>query len=211
MSLAERLAQSGRPDRMAEVRTRVQASLVESLGPKLYDLSLTENELRELVHQHLRELLDEEEITLSVQEKAQVIQQIGDSILGLGPLEPYVRDPAPPGGARCNRNHPATGARWPMPHRAQVLGRAVRCQRPDLLRHGDPTGRRARGGVCPRPAEHPGLRGYGSRKDHDAERVVVLPPRRRADPDDRGCGGASAPAAPCGSARVPASEHRGPG
>src|SRR5919108_4462533 len=93
MSLAERLAQSGRPDRMAEVRTRVQASLVESLGPKLYDLSLTENELRELVHQHLRELLDEEEITLSVQEKAQVIQQIGDSILGLGPLEPYVRDP----------------------------------------------------------------------------------------------------------------------
>jgi pilus assembly protein CpaF len=78
---------------MAEVRARVQGSLVESLGPKLYDLSLTEGELRELVHQQLRELLDEEEITLSVQEKAQVIQQIGDGILGLGPLEPYVRDP----------------------------------------------------------------------------------------------------------------------
>jgi pilus assembly protein CpaF len=71
----------------------VQAALIESLGPKLYDLSLTEAELRELVHQQLRELLDEEEITLSVQEKAQVIQQIGDGILGLGPLEPYVRDP----------------------------------------------------------------------------------------------------------------------
>jgi pilus assembly protein CpaF len=93
MSLAERLAQSGQPDRIAAVRSKVQGALVESLGPKLYDLSLTEPELRELVHQHLRELLDEEEITLSVQEKAQVIQQIGDGILGLGPLEPYVRDP----------------------------------------------------------------------------------------------------------------------
>ena len=93
MSLAERLAQSGQSDRLVGVRSRVQAALIESLGPKLYDLSLTEAELRELVHQQLRELLDEEEITLSVQEKAQVIQQIGDGILGLGPLEPYVRDP----------------------------------------------------------------------------------------------------------------------
>jgi pilus assembly protein CpaF len=92
MSLAERLAQSGQPDRIAAVRSRVQGALVEALGPKLYDMSLTEAELRELVHQQLRELLDEEEITLSVQEKARVIQQIGDGILGLGPLEPYVRD-----------------------------------------------------------------------------------------------------------------------
>src|SRR5919108_965299 len=91
-SLAERLAQAGRPDRLAEVRGRVQAQMVDALGPKLYDTSMTEAELRELVHQRLRELLDEEETTLSVQEKAQVIQQIGDSILGLGPLEPYVRD-----------------------------------------------------------------------------------------------------------------------
>jgi pilus assembly protein CpaF len=66
--------------------------MVDALGPKLYDMGMTEAELRELVHQRLRELLDEEEITLSVQEKAQIIQQIGDSILGLGPLEPFVRD-----------------------------------------------------------------------------------------------------------------------
>jgi pilus assembly protein CpaF len=91
-SLAERLAQAGRPDRLAEVRTRVQAQMVDALGPKLYDTTVTESELQELVHQRLRELLDEEETTLSVQEKAHVIQQIGDSILGLGPLEPYVRD-----------------------------------------------------------------------------------------------------------------------
>ena len=93
MSLAERLAQSGRSDKLTDVRGRVQGQLIEGLGPKLYDTGLTETELRELVHQRLRELLDEEDITLSIQEKAELIQQIGDGILGLGPLEAFVRDP----------------------------------------------------------------------------------------------------------------------
>ena len=37
--------------------------------------------------------LGEEQVPLSIQEKAHIIQQIGDNILGLGPLEPFVRDP----------------------------------------------------------------------------------------------------------------------
>jgi pilus assembly protein CpaF len=45
------------------------------------------------VHQRLRELLDEEEGPLSAQEKLLIVRQIGDSVLGLGPLEPFVRDP----------------------------------------------------------------------------------------------------------------------
>jgi pilus assembly protein CpaF len=93
MSLAERLARSERPDRMTEVRTRLQTRLVETLGPRLYDATLSDREVQELVHAKVRELLDREEILLSGQEKAQIIQQIGDSILGLGPLEPFIRDP----------------------------------------------------------------------------------------------------------------------
>jgi pilus assembly protein CpaF len=93
VSLAERLAKSERPDRLTEVRARVQTALVDGLGPKLYDVSLSEKELQTLVHARLRELLDAEQTPLSVQEKAQIVQQIGDSILGLGPLEPFIRDP----------------------------------------------------------------------------------------------------------------------
>ena len=63
------------------------------LGPRLYDSTLSDNELEGLVHQRLRELLDEEEGPLSAQEKLLIVRQIGDSVLGLGPLEPYVRDP----------------------------------------------------------------------------------------------------------------------
>ncbi len=92
MSLAERLSRIERPDRTAEVRNRVQGKLVESLGPKLYDATLSDQDLQELVHGRLRELLDEEQVPLSAQEKALIIQQIGDNILGLGPIEPFIRD-----------------------------------------------------------------------------------------------------------------------
>ena len=93
MSLADRLAKSQQKDRMSEVRVKVQERLVEVLGPRLYDSTLSDNELEGLVHQRLRELLDEEEGPLSAQEKLLIVRQIGDSVLGLGPLEPYVRDP----------------------------------------------------------------------------------------------------------------------
>jgi pilus assembly protein CpaF len=93
MSLAERLSREERPDRSVEVRDRVQERLVEVLGARLYDDAMSDVDLRRLVDTRLRELLGEEQVPLSIQEKAHIIQQIGDNILGLGPLEPFVRDP----------------------------------------------------------------------------------------------------------------------
>jgi pilus assembly protein CpaF len=93
MSLADRLAKAQQKDRIAEIRIHVQERLVEVLGPRLYDASMSDTELEGLVHQRLRELLDEEEPGLSAQEKLLIVRQIGDSVLGLGPLEPFIRDP----------------------------------------------------------------------------------------------------------------------
>jgi pilus assembly protein CpaF len=93
MSLADRLAKAQQKDRISEIRTHVQERLVEVLGPRLYDASMSDTELEGLVHQRLRELLDDEEPGLSAQEKLLIVRQIGDSVLGLGPLEPFIRDP----------------------------------------------------------------------------------------------------------------------
>ena len=57
MSLAERIAKSERPDRLTDVRSRVQERLVESLGPRLYDPSLSEQQVQVLVHARVLELL----------------------------------------------------------------------------------------------------------------------------------------------------------
>ena len=75
-TLADRLAKSDRPDRMADARVRVQTRLVEVLGPKLYDSSVSEKEIQDLVFQRLQLLLEEEELPLSVQERAQIFRQI---------------------------------------------------------------------------------------------------------------------------------------
>jgi pilus assembly protein CpaF len=93
MSLAERLTKQEVPDRIVEVRERLQEQLVEALGARLYQDDPSDTELRKLVNARLQDLLVEEDVPLSIQEKAQIIQQIGDSILGLGPLERFVRDP----------------------------------------------------------------------------------------------------------------------
>ncbi|HYZ12835.1 MAG TPA: CpaF family protein [Actinomycetota bacterium] len=93
MSLAERLSRQEQPDRTAEVRDQIQERLIEVLGARLYDDAMEDGELRRLVDRRLRELLEDVETPLSIQEKAQIIQQIGDNILGLGPIEPFIRDP----------------------------------------------------------------------------------------------------------------------
>jgi pilus assembly protein CpaF len=93
VSLAERLSRQERPDRSIEVRDRIQDKLIAALGARLNDDAMSDGELRRLVDGRLRNLLEEEEVPLSIQEKAQIIQQIGDNILGLGPIEPFIRDP----------------------------------------------------------------------------------------------------------------------
>ena len=54
MSLAERLANATPKDKVAETRARVQARLVETLGPKLYDATLSDTQVESLVHERLR-------------------------------------------------------------------------------------------------------------------------------------------------------------
>jgi pilus assembly protein CpaF len=92
VSLAERLAQTEKPTKGSALRARIKGKLVHSLGPKLYDKSISENELEDLVHEKLQQLINEEEAPLSNPERVSLIRDIGDGVLGLGPLEPYIRD-----------------------------------------------------------------------------------------------------------------------
>ena len=93
MSLAERLARTSNPDRLTAVRDQIQARLIDVLGPLLYDSRVSEKDLESMVQDRLRELLNDEEISLSPQEKAQISKQISDIVLGLGPIEEFTEDP----------------------------------------------------------------------------------------------------------------------
>src|SRR5215468_10924294 len=113
MSLSDRLAQRMTPtvpamgdqktpgahrrarhaDPFAGVKRSVHEGLLEVLGPKLYDAHLDQRELELQVTQTLQAVLLRDETPLTAADRSRVAQEVGDEILGYGPLEPYLRDP----------------------------------------------------------------------------------------------------------------------
>ncbi len=80
-------------DPFAELKQTVHQTLLENLGPQLYDARLTQSELEQKVRLTLQEVLAQEETPLTVQDRARIAQEVADDILGYGPLEPFLRDP----------------------------------------------------------------------------------------------------------------------
>jgi pilus assembly protein CpaF len=90
---AARARRGSADDPFAELKRAVHASLLESLGPQLYDSRLSEDELESRVRVTLQDVLAHEEAPLTTTDRARLTQEISDDILGYGPLEPYLRDP----------------------------------------------------------------------------------------------------------------------
>jgi pilus assembly protein CpaF len=80
-------------DPYAGVKGRVHQSLIDNLGPRLYDPHLPEAELAAQVRQTLQQTIDAEQTPLSHADRTRIAQEVSDEILGHGPLEPLLRDP----------------------------------------------------------------------------------------------------------------------
>jgi len=79
-------------DPLEAIKRKIHQSLVQALGPKLYDMNMTAEQLEFRVRQKLTETLAEEDTPLSAADRQRLIAEITDDILGYGPLEPYLRD-----------------------------------------------------------------------------------------------------------------------
>ena len=77
-----------------ELRQRVHSHLIEELGPILYDKRLSEDDLRRRVHEQLLSTLQQERAPLSAADKAQLIQDVSDDILGYGPIDKLLNEEA---------------------------------------------------------------------------------------------------------------------
>src|SRR3954464_15413074 len=100
MSLYKRLhesdeipASSRRDPVLDELRQKIHHHLIEELGPVLYDRRLSEQEMRRRVHEQLQVALSKERAPLSAADKAQLIQDVSDDVLGYGPIDILLRDP----------------------------------------------------------------------------------------------------------------------
>ena len=73
-----------------EAKYRVQNRLINELDPKL-DLA-NQVEVRQQIEELFAKIADEEGLALTRAERVRMLVQITDEILGLGPLEPLLRD-----------------------------------------------------------------------------------------------------------------------
>jgi len=75
-----------------ELRQKIHHHLIEELGPVLYDKRLSEDDLRRRVQDQLQAALAKEKAPLSAADKAQLIQDVSDDILGYGPIDRFLKD-----------------------------------------------------------------------------------------------------------------------
>ena len=87
------LSRSPAIDPFADLKREVHQSLLQTLGPKLYDVRLTQSELEQKVRQTLQSVMSGSDVPLTTADRARISQEIADDILGYGPIEPFLRDP----------------------------------------------------------------------------------------------------------------------
>jgi pilus assembly protein CpaF len=75
-----------------ELRQKIHHHLIDELGPILYDKRLSEDDLRRRVTEQLHAALAQERAPLSAADKAQLIQDVSDDILGYGPIDRLLKD-----------------------------------------------------------------------------------------------------------------------
>jgi pilus assembly protein CpaF len=82
-----------RTNQLEDLRQRVHQFVIEQVGPMLTDETVSEHELRRLVHEHVNKALVDEKIALSAAERAQLIQDVTDDTIGYGPIDRFLHDP----------------------------------------------------------------------------------------------------------------------
>src|SRR4051794_35326909 len=82
-----------RMNQLEDLRQRVHQFVIEQVGPMLTDETVSEHELRRLVHEHVNKALVDEKIALSAAERAQLIQDVTDDTIGYGPIDRFLHDP----------------------------------------------------------------------------------------------------------------------
>src|SRR3954470_9728149 len=99
MSLTKRLHEvrtpagpSRRDPVLDDLRQKIHHHLIDELGPLLYDRRLSEDDLRVRVQDHLQKALAKEKAPLSAADKAQLVQDVSDDILGYGPIDRYLKE-----------------------------------------------------------------------------------------------------------------------
>ena len=80
-------------DPLQALKERLHEQLVDRLGAKLFDSSTGDRDMRATVVDMISQLISQESVPLSVDERHQLVSEITDDVLGLGPIDRFLKDP----------------------------------------------------------------------------------------------------------------------
>jgi pilus assembly protein CpaF len=80
-------------DPLAALRQRAQEALFARLGVRLFDTSLSEEQVRAQVVQEIGRIVEGESAPLTHDERQRLANDISDDVLGHGPIERFLADP----------------------------------------------------------------------------------------------------------------------
>ncbi|MEK0155539.1 CpaF family protein [Arthrobacter oryzae] len=81
-------------DAFAALKERAATALFERMGARFNDSAVTELELRTSARDELTRIIDAEQVPLSSEERTRLVQDVADDVLGYGPLQRLLDDPA---------------------------------------------------------------------------------------------------------------------
>ncbi len=81
-------------DAFAALKQRAATALFERMGTRFNDSATTEEDLRTSAREELTRIIDAEQVPLSAEERSRLVRDVADDVLGYGPLQRLLDDPA---------------------------------------------------------------------------------------------------------------------
>ncbi|WP_091252015.1 ATPase, T2SS/T4P/T4SS family [Arthrobacter sp. ok909] len=81
-------------DAFATLKERAATALFERMGARFNDSALKEDDLRAAAREELIRIVDAEQVPLSAEERSRLVRDVADDVLGYGPLQRLLDDPA---------------------------------------------------------------------------------------------------------------------
>ena len=88
------IAAPSRTDPVAEMRRKAQETLFARIGNRLYDASLSPDQLRSIVVTELTGIVADNDIALTDDERRALVVSATEDVLGYGPIQEFLDDPS---------------------------------------------------------------------------------------------------------------------
>jgi pilus assembly protein CpaF len=83
---------ASRVDPVTQLRRNAQETLFARIGSRLYDASLSQDQLRTIVVSELNIIISENDVAFTDEERSRLVHAVTEDVLGYGPIQEYLDD-----------------------------------------------------------------------------------------------------------------------